>query len=69
MKVVKQEKIFYYLDAPRIRQIAPIECRRGDGESAQQRGVPCFLAGDLRANEQVNRKHSKTFSKRKLQCF
>uniref|UniRef100_H2ZDY5 Cell adhesion molecule-related/down-regulated by oncogenes n=1 Tax=Ciona savignyi TaxID=51511 RepID=H2ZDY5_CIOSA len=26
----------------------------GDGETAQQRSVPCFLAGDLRANEQVS---------------
>ncbi|XP_076805878.1 peroxidasin homolog isoform X2 [Clavelina lepadiformis] len=37
-----------------IRQVAPIECRRGDGETPQQRGVPCFLAGDLRANEQIS---------------
>ena len=42
-----------FVGTEQIRQVAPIECRRGDGETPQQRGVPCFLAGDLRANEQV----------------
>ena len=37
-----------------IRPVAPIECRRGDSETARQRSVPCFLAGDLRANEHVS---------------
>ena len=36
------------------RPVAPIECRRGDSESARERSVPCFLAGDLRCNEQVS---------------
>ena len=39
-----------------IRPVAPIECRRGDSETARQRSVPCFLAGDLRANEHVSEK-------------
>ena len=30
---------------------APIDCRRDVGESA----IDCFLAGDVRANEQVNK--------------
>ena len=38
-----------------IRPVAPIECRRGDSETARQRSVPCFLAGDLRANEHVSK--------------
>lgn len=34
---------------------APVDCRRGLGES----GIDCFLAGDIRANEQVEFLHSK----------
>lgn len=31
----------------------PVDCKRDRRES----DVECFLAGDVRANEQVNRKH------------
>nr|XP_018667950.1 peroxidasin-like isoform X2 [Ciona intestinalis] len=37
-----------------IQLVAPLDCFRGEGETARQRSVPCFLAGDLRANEQVS---------------
>nr|XP_039257330.1 peroxidasin-like isoform X1 [Styela clava] len=41
-------------DSSVIRPVAPIECRRGDSESPQERSVPCFLCGDHRCNEQIS---------------